>query len=81
MSEDVKTLAEAARLLPAADLADLIDDLVTSLGQSDASWNTAWSKEADRRWSQHNATGHTGYAAEDVLADIAKRLEQRRLRL
>jgi putative addiction module component (TIGR02574 family) len=80
MIDDIKSIAAAARNLPPEDQADLIDELVTSLGRTDGDWNAAWSKEAERRWAQHAASQHSGHATEDVLSDIAKLLNTRRQR-
>lgn len=78
MTNSVKALAIAVRLLPPEQQADLIDELVIGLGVSDTAWNAAWAAEADHRWAAHVASGHAGHAAEDVLSDIAAHLSKRR---
>lgn len=80
MTQSIKSLADAARAMPPEDQAELIDELIVGLSLTDGGWTAAWSREADRRWVEHTASGHDGHDADDVIADISKHLKKRRQR-
>ena len=80
MNERVKTIVDQARKLTPEERADVFDDLLIDLHQSDADWNKAWSAEAERRWALYKTGEIAAHDADEVLSEIAARLEKRRSR-
>lgn len=51
MSETAKTLSEPARELPPADRLRVVDDILSSLDETDDAVDRLWAKEAEDRLS------------------------------
>lgn len=68
MNNHVKRLSDQARALPAADLADLLDDLLAALHEADPEVERAWSVESERRLDAFLRGETAAKSAEDVLA-------------
>ena len=78
MDRDLETLVAEARKLPPEKQVELIGILVDGLQQPGAIWDVAWSEEAARRWRMLQSGEMKSYPADDVLADISRRLARRR---
>ncbi len=55
MSSDTKQILENALALPAIDRAAIVESLLTSLDQPDASIDEIWAEEAEKRLAEFNA--------------------------
>ena len=72
VNKHVKELSAAARALPADDLADLVDELLAALYESDPGWDKAWAAEARRRMDAYRRGEMEASPAADVLRRMGK---------
>ncbi len=70
MAIDTKDVLEIALALPAIDRAALVESLVASLDQPDASIDSAWAAEAEARLTAFDAGQIKAVPAEVVFAEL-----------
>ena len=70
MAIDTKDVLEIALALPAIDRAALVESLVASLDQPDASIDNAWAAEAEARLTAFDAGQIKAVPAEVVFAEL-----------
>ena len=85
MSADLNILFAQARKLTADERADLAELLLETLEQhaGDAAWpgaefDRAWATEAERRWSEHVASGAPTLDAVAAIDDVRQQLRRDR---
>lgn len=72
MSETAKTLSERARELPPADRLRVVDDILSSLDETDDAVDRLWAKEAEDRLSAWRRGEIRDVPLEDVLRDFRR---------
>lgn len=70
MSETAKTLSERARELPPAERLRVVDDILSSLDETDVALDRLWAKEAEDRLSAWRRGEIRDQPLEDVLRDF-----------
>lgn len=68
MTEAAKNLSIQARKLSPAERLELVDDLLTSLDESDLNMDALWAKEAADRLAAYRRGEITAVSLQDVLA-------------
>ena len=58
--------------MDADDLAELVDDLLDALRESDPDWDNAWAEEAKRRMDAYRRGEVKGIPAEEGLRRLGK---------
>lgn len=72
MTKQVKRIAEAAQVLSAEDLADLVDVLLLKLHDANPEIEKAWAVQGERRLDAHLRGETTARDADEVLAKHLK---------
>lgn len=72
MNQQVKRLSDEARSLAAAELAELVDDLLVALHQADPAVEKAWSEDCERRLDDFLRDKSAARAADVVIAKYLK---------
>jgi hypothetical protein len=70
MSEKAKTLSERARELPPAERLRVVDDILSSLDETDGALDRLWAREAEDRLSAWRRGDIPDVSLEDVLRDF-----------
>ena len=70
MNQRVKDLSAAARKLAPDELAELVDELLLALHETDPDWDKAWADEAKRRLAAYRCGEMESYSLEEVVADL-----------
>ena len=70
MSTITRQILEKALVLPAAERADLVESLLTSLDQPDARIDELWAKEAEDRLAAYEAGRMMAYPADQVFQEF-----------
>jgi putative addiction module component (TIGR02574 family) len=71
MSIDTKQVLEIALALPAIDRAAIVESLLTSLDQPDASIDEIWAEEAEKRLAAFDAGQMKAIPADEVFQEFA----------
>jgi putative addiction module component (TIGR02574 family) len=71
MSIDTKQVLENALALPAIDRAAIVESLLTSLDQPDASIDEIWAEEAEKRLAAFDAGQMKAIPADEVFQEFA----------
>ncbi len=74
MAASTKSLLFQALQLPPNDRAALVENLIFSLDKPDPSIDAQWLKEAEDRLSAYHSGELAGLDAEDVFAELGKRV-------
>ena len=72
MSEAAKTLSERARELPPAERLRVVDDILSSLDETDGALDRLWAREAEDRLSAWRRGETHDVPLEDVLRQFHK---------
>lgn len=72
MSEAAKTLSERARELPPAERLRVVDDILSSLDETDGALDRLWAREAEDRLSAWRRGEIHDVLLEDVLRQFHK---------
>lgn len=72
MNERVKKISDQAKALPPDELAELVDDLIVRLHQTDPEIEKAWADEIEDRIAAHERGEMTSRPAVEVLAKYLK---------
>ena len=70
MNQRVKDLSAEARKLTPDELAELVDELLVALHETDPGWDKAWSAEAEQRMAAYRRGEMKSYSLDEVLADL-----------
>lgn len=73
MSETAKTLSERARELPPAERLRVVDDILSSLDETDGTLDRLWAREAEDRLSAWRRGEIRDVPLEDVLRDFNRK--------
>jgi len=73
MSETAKTLSERARELPPAERLRVVDDILSSLDETDGTLDRLWAREAEDRLSAWRCGEIRDVPLEDVLRDFNRK--------
>ena len=70
MNQRVKDLSAEARKLTPDELAELVNELLVALHETDPGWDKAWAEEAERRMAAYRRGEMESYSLDEVLADL-----------
>ena len=73
MPIDAKQILKSALALPAIDRAMIVESLLTSLDQPDASIDEIWAEEAERRLASFDAGPMKAIPADEVFKEFEGR--------
>lgn len=75
MTREALALLQQVRTLSEEDRAELIDEMIGSLSDSEV-WKSDWSAEAHRRWEEHVAEGRKSIPAEQVSSNAREAVKK-----
>ena len=81
MNERVKRISDQAKALSPEELEELVEDLMSSLPETDPEVEKAWAEEAERRAAAYLRGEMKTCDADEVFSDVRARLAQDRTRV
>lgn len=70
MTEKTRFLAEQAAKLPPTDRVELVEDILSTLTESDPDWDAAWAREAEERLAAYDRGEMEAFDFDEVMAKL-----------
>lgn len=70
MTEKTRFLAEQAAQLPPTDRVELVEDILSTLTESDPDWDAAWAREAEERLAAYDRGEMEAFDFDQTLAKL-----------